>query len=455
MKKRTRSLSGVTPIGVAPKPRGCPHGVCVYCPTLGVTQSYTPKSPAIMRAVREKYDPFRQIQTRISALEAIGHPTDKIELIIIGGTFLAYPEDYKREFVKGIYDGLNGFKSPNLNEAIKKNESASHRCVAFCVETRPDWCGMNEIREMLDFGVTRVELGVQVLNDEVYKLVKRGHTVQDVVDATRLLRDSGFKIGYHIMPGLPGSSMDLDKHTVDLMYSDDRFKPDNIKIYPTQVIKGSELVKWYEEGKYAPLTDDELKEILRYIMLKTPRWVRIMRVMRDIPWEYVVAGNRRIDMRAVVEKELRDEGKPCKCIRCREIGIATRRGEVPGTEQFLNVVHYIAAGGDEYYIEMIDENDLLYGMCRLRLTQNSAIDYLGEKVAFVRELHVYGKEVPLSGGVGWQHKGIGKALLSRAEQIALDHGFNKLVVISGVGVREYYRKLGYTLEGHYMVKQLN
>ena len=461
--KPTRTMSGVTPLAVVTEPRPCPHGTCVYCPTLGVPQSYTPLSPAIMRANELKYDPYKQVVARIKSFEAMGHPTNKIELIVMGGTFTAYPVDYQYYFIKRCFDAMNGKDSETLEEAKKLNEKSKHRCVALCIETRPDWCKDEDVKRMLEFGATRCELGVQIVDDKIYKLIKRGHTVNDVVDATKRLKDAGFKVGYHLMPGLPGSNLEHDFIKFKEIFESEKFRPDQIKIYPTQVMKGSELELWYKEGKYKTYSDSEILELLIKMKSIVPKWVRIMRVMREIPPVYIVNGTKKIDMRNLVYTEMKKRGTACKCIRCREVGFAIAKGKISKEtvaslkkqDLTLDVQHYKASGGDEYFLSY-EYQDVLFGLCRLRIMK-------GKDYAFIRELHVYGPELKIEGNtessstksaIPVQHSGLGKSLMKKAEEIAKENGIKKLYVISGVGVRDYYRKLGYELEGPYMAKEL-
>ncbi|MEM4134268.1 MAG: tRNA uridine(34) 5-carboxymethylaminomethyl modification radical SAM/GNAT enzyme Elp3 [Candidatus Micrarchaeia archaeon] len=462
--KPTRTMSGVTPIAVVTEPRPCPHGTCVYCPTLGVPQSYTPLSPAIMRAKELNYDPYKQVLARMKSFEVMGHPTEKIELIVMGGTFTAYPVDYQYWFIKRCFDAMNGIEARDLEEAKKINEKAKHRCVALCIETRPDYCKEEDVKRMLELGATRCEIGVQLPDDHVYKLTKRGHTVKDVVDATKRLKDAGFKVGYHLMPGLPGSTIENDLKRFNEIFYDERFMPDQLKIYPTQVMKGSELELWYKEGKYKAYSDDEILYLLKEIKLMVPKWVRIMRVMREIPPSFITNGTRKIDMRNLVYDELKKEGKTCKCIRCREIGFSIVKGKISREEVqkissddlYLIVDKYRASGGQEYFISY-EYKDFLFGLCRLRIIDGN------KDFAFIRELHVYGPELRIKSpteststkkAIPVQHSGLGRKLMQKAEQIAKENGIKKLLVISGVGVREYYRKLGYELEGPYMAKVL-
>jgi len=442
IRKPSRTASGITPVAVMLPPKKCKHGSCVYCPNLNVPQSYTPKSPVVMRASLVKYDPYKQVVGRLEAFKAMNHPTEKIEIIIMGGTFLQYPKKFQYEFVKGLYDGLNGIKSKSLELAKKRNEKAKHRCVALCVETRPDVC-VKFISRLREFGCTRVELGVQIIDDKIYKKVNRGHKIQDVIDATKALKNAGFKIGYHLMPGLPGSNPKKDLQLFKKIFSDENFKPDQIKIYPCQVMPGSELENWYWKRKYKPYTKEQIEKLLIEMLKAIPRYCRVMRIMREIPPEYIVAGTKRIDLRKEVETELRRNGIKLEEIRYREIGF-----NVSSSEPKLKITKYSASGGEEYFLEFVDEDDFLFGLLRLRIC---------DKKAIIRELHVYGRSLNLKekGNLG-QHTGLGAKLLKEAEKIIKEKGINSLRIISGVGVREYYKKFGYVLEkdSEYMVKKI-
>ena len=250
MRKFSRTASGVTPVAVMAKPVGCP-GQCVYCPTYSeAPKSYTPDSPAALRAIKCNFEAKKQVTQRIKTLAEMGHSVDKIELIIMGGTFLAYPQDYQYQFIQDCYDAMNNSESSSLTEAKNNNEHAVHRCVGLCIETRPDWCNKEQIKHMLDFGTTRVEIGVQILDDEIYQLVRRGHKVADVIKATRLLKEYGLKVHYHWMPGLPGSSPEHDLELTKKLFNDENYKPDGLKLYPTVVVAGTELEDWYKDGIY-------------------------------------------------------------------------------------------------------------------------------------------------------------------------------------------------------------
>jgi len=281
MKKFARTISGVTPVAVMTRPVKCP-GQCVYCPTYPTApQSYTTESPAVLRALACDYDARKQIELRLKILSRMGHPIDKVELIVMGGTFLAYPTDYQYQFIKDCFDALNGEEATTLEEAKRCNETARHRCTGLCIETRPDWCGQSEINRMLEFGTTRVELGVQTLDNEIYRLVRRGHEVRDVINATTLLKEHGFKVHYHWMPGLPGSTPEKDLELSRKLFSDDNFKPDGLKLYPTMVVAGTELEKWFRDKRYYPYDDDTMMQLIVDIKSVVPRYVRISRVLRE------------------------------------------------------------------------------------------------------------------------------------------------------------------------------
>lgn len=447
MRKPTKTISGVTPIAVVIAPRKCKHGTCLYCPSLNVPQSYTPKSPAIMRAKQFNYNPYKQVKARINAFKAMKHPTDKIELIIMGGTFLSYPIKYQYNFIKACYDALNEKKSRTLEQAKKLNEKAKHRCIALCIETRPDVCSAEDITRMLEFGCTRCELGVQAIDDKIYRLVKRGHKVKDVIVATKRLKDAGFKVGYHLMPGLPGSNFKKDIEMFRKIFSNENFRPDQLKIYPCQVIRGAELENLYKQGTYHPYTNEELVNLLTEFKKIVPRYCRIMRVMREIPPEFLVAGTTRIDLRKVVAEKMRSKGLECKCIRCREIGFALLQKKHINKHLSFNKIEYRASKGNEFFIEVVNRDNLIFGLVRLRIPDKS-------HELLVRELHVYGPAVEIGKKGKIQHIGLGKRLMQETEKIAKANKCKKIKVISGVGVREYYKNLGYKLKDNYMIKEI-
>ncbi|MBI2852013.1 MAG: tRNA uridine(34) 5-carboxymethylaminomethyl modification radical SAM/GNAT enzyme Elp3 [Chloroflexi bacterium] len=459
MRKFARTISGVTPVAVMTEPGPCP-AQCVYCPSFSeAPRSYTPESPAVIRARQCGYDAGNQVHVRLQMLSQMGHPTDKIELIVMGGTFLALPADYQYRFVKGCYDALNGETSATLEEAKLCNETARHRCVGLCIETRPDWCRLEEINRMLEFGATRVELGVQALDDGIYRLVKRGHAVADVIAATRLLREHGLKVHYHWMPGLPGSSSQKDLEMFARLFGDPAFRPDGLKIYPTMVVSGSELNEWFEAGVYEPYDHETMLNLVMDMKTLVPKYVRISRVLRDIPGKYIQAGLKD-SLRETLRRRLQERGIECQCIRCREYGHRAKGGEKIG-EPVLTRMDYAASGGTEIFLSFEDDRGTLFGLLRMR-HQDKPIAGLRPGTpgnpALIRELHVYGAEVPLKqqNPNAAQHRGLGKALVAEAERIAQEElKAPVMVILSGVGAREYYRtEFGYELQGHYMVKNL-
>jgi elongator complex protein 3 len=454
VKKPVRTLSGVTPLTVVAKPFPCPHGRCTYCPggvKEGTPNSYTTKSPAIMRAISLNYDPYKQVQARLRALKNMGHPTSKIEIIILGGTFLAYPLKYQYDFVKAIYDSLNGKKAKTLEQAKKYNEEADHRCVAFCVETRPDWASKDHINRLLDFGCTRVELGVQILDNKIYKRIKRGHTVADVIKATRLLKDSGFKVGYHIMPGLPGSSPEKDLKLFKELFSNPNYKPDQLKIYPLQIMKDTTLEKEYKAGKLKLYSEEVMLDLICKMKSEVPEYCRIMRVVRQFHPSDVQALKIKTNSRAFILKRMKELGLKCKCIRCREIGLSQKKSS---EKPKLKIQEYAASKGKEYFLSF-ETKENIYALLRARIPYKPFRKEITKKTLLIRELHVYGKEIGLKEKQkGVQHKGLGSKLMKKAEEIAKQNNCNKIVVISGIGVRPYYYKLGYKLEGPYVSKEI-
>ena len=457
MKKLTRTLSGVTPIAVMLKPYPCPHGRCIYCPAINSPNSYTQDSAPVLRAKRHNYDAYKQVIARLESYKAMGHATSKCELIIMGGTFFGYPKDYRKNFVKKCFDALNGKISQSLEEAKKLNEKAEHRCVALCIETRPDFCGEKEINELLELGCTRVELGVQSLDDRVYEITNRGHSLKDVIRATQLLKDSAFKVHYHFMPGL-FSTPEKDIKMFKKMFENQDFKPDGVKIYPTLVVEGTKLAEMWKKGEYEPYDESTLIELLARLKEIVPKWVRITRIMRAIPKKYILAGATRSDLRDLVKAYMKKRGMKCSCIRCREIGYRMRAGIKPEKIELLRE-DYKASKGREIFLSFEDEkNDILVALLRLRIPYKPFRKEITEKTALVRELHVYGSEVEIGKrhANAFQHKGFGKALLKEAENIAKNEfGCEKILVIAGVGAREYFYKLGYKQDGPYVSKILS
>ncbi len=450
----------MTPLAVMARPAPCP-GQCLYCPTYaGAPQSYTPESPAVIRARACDYDAARQVDLRLRTLASMGHPEAKIELIIMGGTFLAQPVDYQYRFIKDCYDALNGAVSATLGEAKKNNETAARRCTGLCIETRPDWCGPAETKRMLEFGATRVELGVQTLDEDIYRLVRRGHGVKEVIEATAMLREHGFKVYYHWMPGLPGATPEKDLAMSRQLFTDGRFRPDGLKLYPTMVVAGTELEKWYRQGRYRPYENETMIKLVGDIKSIVPKYVRISRVLRDIPSKFITAGLKD-SLRDTVLDRMRQAAIECRCIRCREYGRRARTGREIGQPRLVRM-DYDASGGKEVFLSFEDENETLFGLLRLRI-QPRPVPALSPAPpgnhAVIRELHVFGPEVPLSARQkeAAQHKGLGRALLREAERIARDEFHaGRMAVLSGTGAKEYYRvESGYRSEGDYMVKKLD
>ena len=454
--KPVRTISGVAPVAVMTTPTECPHGRCAYCPG-GVTnnspQSYTGREPAALRAAMYEFDPYRQTRGRLEQLSAIGHRTDKVELIVMGGTFTARDYDYQQWFVKRCFDAMNGSVNAELEPSQLANEKAPSRCVGLTVETRPDWFLEEHIDRSMRLGATKVELGVQVLDDAVLKGVKRGHDVDSVAVATRRARDAGLKVCYHVMPGLPGSDIANDLRSFERMFSDERFRPDMLKLYPTLVVKGTELYDLWKSGEYSPLEFDDAVSVIAEMKRRVPPWVRILRIQRDIPVQLIEAGVRKSHLRELARLELERTGHACKCIRCREVGqMGVDRNEAEPDEIGLIEHSYEANGGVEHFVsyETVHRGSLV-GYARLRCASDPNLH-----PARIRELHVYGEMTPINEppSARWQHSGYGERLLSRCEDLAGQAGHRMISVTSGVGVRDYYRRLGYRREGVYMSKPL-
>jgi len=461
-RRRVRTISGVTPVAIMCN-AGCPHGRCAYCPRgENAAQSYTGLEPAARRGIQNDYDSFEQAKSRIEQLEAIGHKTEKIELIIMGGTFNAQEKAVQEKFVRRALDAMNGKESGTLDEALKLNEKAAHRAIGITYETRPDWCREKDVDELLRMGATRIELGVQTLSDEVYRKVGRGHTVADVARATRVLKDSALKVLYHMMPGLL-SDEEKDVSMFRTLFSDERFKPDMLKVYPFLVMPGTEMHKWWMRGEIAPYSAEEAARVLAKASKWIPRWCRVMRVQRDIPAHRIAAGIKNSNLREMVEREAGRLGIKCECIRCRELGLRMLKERItPDWDAVkLNRIDYDASGGSEVFLSF-DEmgHDALVGFLRLRIPHSPHRPEIDSKTALVRELHVYGEAVGIgdeAGEVGreLQHRGFGEKLLAEAEKVARDEfGKKKLLVMAGVGVKEYYRKLGYRDDGAYVSKKI-
>ena len=460
MVKPTKTASGVAVVAVMPKPYACPHGKCVYCPggvEVGTPNSYTGKEPSTINAIEYDYDPYKQVRSKIRHLVENGHDVSKVELVAIGGTFLFMPHDYQEEFVKSCYDALNGFRAESLEHAKSFNETARIRNVGFTIETKPDYCKQKHIDLMLKYGATRVEIGVQALRDDVYRITNRGHTLDDVIESFQIAKDAGYKIVAHMMPGLPNSSPEQDIEDFKRLFYDERFKPDMLKIYPTLVVENTGLFKMYQDGKYSAYSDDELIDVIAQLKKMIPRWVRIMRVQREIASEDTIAGPKLRNLRQVVLNRLKIEGSKCSCIRCREVGLMRVKHDLDYNIKLLDE-RYRASDGEEVFLSYEDpQNDVLFGFLRLRSPSEKSHRPEVNDCCIVRELHVYGQALQLGrrDEISWQHRGYGSMLMQESERIALEEfGAKKMLVISAVGTREYYRKLGYTLEGPYMAKQL-
>jgi len=452
LKKPTRTLSGVTPIAVMVKPQGSCRYKCAYCFFSGLAaKSYTGYEPAALRAKQYLFDPYMQAKSRVEQFEGGGHPADKCELIIMGGTFLQMEKTYKKNFVKGAYEALNGRRSKTLEGAIKANEKAKHRAVGLTIETRPDVC-IPYIDEMLSYGATRVELGVQHPDNAIYSRINRGHKVQDVADSTRALKNAAFKVLYHIMPGLPGSDKKKDIAMVKRLFSDQNFRPDMLKIYPTLVIEGSELYNMMKRGEYEPYSAEEAADVISEFYRYIPEYARVMRVQRDIPAQRIMHGVKKSNLRELVEQKIRDKKIIPQEIRWREIGLQRKKIELSGFD--LKTLSYRASGGEEHFLSFENKEKIIAGFLRMRFPDQGQRPEIGDSAALVRELHVYGSEAPIEHEGQVQHHGFGSELLDEAERIAKENSKKKMVIISGVGVRQYYRKRGYSLEGPYMAKRL-
>lgn len=454
--KPTRTISGVAVVAAMTSPERCPHGKCIYCPG-GVDnnspQAYTGYEPAALRGRDNDYDSYRIVFNRLKQLETIGHDTSKIDLIIMGGTFTARSQEYQEDYVKGCFDAMNGTISSSLNESILVNETSGRRCVGLTVETKPDWFFEKDIDLALSYGTTKVELGVQILNENALRLNGRGHGLDAVIRSTRLSKDAGLKIVYHLMPGMYGTEIEDDRKSFDQMISDARFKPDMLKIYPTLVVKGTSLYNLWKQGKYIPADTETVADLVAYFMEKMPPWIRVQRMQRDIPVRFIEAGVKRSDIRNIVESKLRERGIKTMEIRSREIGIS--HGTADGME--LVRCDYEASDGKEIFLSY-ENSESIFGFIRLRLPSGKYHREEMDGSSIIREIKVLGEVVPIGSHTNelWQHRGIGKNLLSESERITREEfGLPRILVISGVGVREYFRKQGYTRVGPYMGKLLS
>jgi len=459
VRKPVKTASGVAVIALMPKPYACPHGRCTYCPggvEFNTPNSYTGREPSTQNAISNDYDPKKQIIDKLDHLMTYGHDNTKLELVIVGGTFLFMPLDYQVSFVKSCFDALNGFVSPNLELAKKNNETAKIRNVGFTIETKPDYCKSQHVDWMLEYGITRVEIGVQSLHERVYEIVNRGHTYNDVVESFQIAKDAGYKIVAHMMPGLPTITPDEDIVDFKKLFAESDLKPDMLKIYPTLVLENTSIYDSYKTGKFTPYSQEEMIHVLTEVKKTIPRWTRIMRLQREISSDQIIAGPNLGNLRQIVQKNLRQQNCSCKCIRCREVGLSENSIEINDIR--LNREDYPSSGGQEVFLSYDDSKDRIFGFLRLRKPSDKAHrKEITNRTCIVRELHVYGKSLKLGerDSDSIQHLGLGKGLMREAERISREEfDAKRLLVISAVGTREYYRKLGYSFLGPYMSKEL-
>ncbi|MBN2150726.1 MAG: tRNA uridine(34) 5-carboxymethylaminomethyl modification radical SAM/GNAT enzyme Elp3 [Candidatus Lokiarchaeota archaeon] len=471
LKRRSkRTMSGVSVIAAMTKPMPCP-GKCVYCPgpesqpDEPVAQSYTGREPAALRSLMYGYDPFKQVSSRVNDLESIGHTCDKIELIIMGGTFLSTPKEYQESFVKGCIDGVLGRETANLGEAKRLAETNERRIIGITFETRPDFCMAQHVDAMLDYGGTRVEIGVQTTRDDVYTIVDRGHDTAVTKLANQMARDAGLKVCFHMMPNMPGSDPERDAAMFDEIFSSEAYRPDYLKIYPCLVVKGAALERWWREGRYKPYSTAELIELLAGVKPRLPRWTRIQRVQRDIPADLIVEGVKNSNLRELVWEAMDKKGLRCNCIRCREYGFSRERGaltRIPDVDDLvLKKEFYAASGGSECFISALHpETEDVFGYVRLRKPSPFAHrqEMQGVPSSIIRELRVVGEVVAVNKApneLQAQHHGLGKKLVCIAEDVArTDFSSGKLLVIAGIGARPYFYALGFDPDGPYVSKRL-
>lgn len=507
--KKIRTISGVTPVTVLTKPFPCP-GQCIFCPSdVRMPKSYLSDEPGAQRALQNKFDPYLQTFNRLVAFRNNGHPTDKVELLVLGGTWSVYKESYQIWFIKRCFDALNDFGhkynteviSPDIdlpfdeeslneiegdnikqsyNEVISKalapkmrkaldeesatweelldahttNETSETRCIGLVIETRPDEINIAEITRMRMLGATRVQIGIQSMNDDVLRLNKRGHDVEKTKEALGLLRQAGFKILAHWMPNLYGSRPNMDIKDFDLLFNDLAIKPDELKIYPCSLINSAELMKYYKNGEWKPYTQEELLEVVKYAILATPRYCRLNRVIRDIPSTDIVVGNKKTNFRQIADNDISKYSAKPVDIRSREI----RNNSYNLQDLQLINTTYPTAVSEENFLEFITGDDKVVAFLRLSLPL-PGIQTIFEELqdaAIIREIHVYGKsvEIGIHSEKNMQHKGLGKNLIEKAVKIAKDAGYKKIAVISSVGTRKYYEKRGFHTQGLYQVKYL-
>ena len=469
--KPVRTASGVAVVAVMSKPHRCPHiamtgNVCVYCPGGPdsdfeySTQAYTGYEPTSMRAIRARYDPFSQARGRVAQLKALGHAVDKVEYIVMGGTFMSLDRKYKDYFIRNLHDALSGHHSSTVEEAIKYSEQSTTKCIGITIETRPDYCLKPHLSEMLGYGCTRIEIGVQSVYESVARETNRGHTVASVCHSFHLAKDCGFKVVTHMMPDLPNTGLERDLEGFREFFENPAFRPDGLKLYPTLVIRGTGLYELWKTGRYKNYTPEQLVELTASILAMVPPWTRVYRIQRDIPMPLVSSGVEHGHLRELALARMRDLDLPCKDVRTREVGMKQIHEQVNPENVELVRRDYVANGGWETFLAYEDpEKDILIGLLRLRKSSSVAFRPEISEVpsSIVRELHVYGTAVPVAGRdpTRFQHQGFGMLLMEEAERIAREeHGSEKLLVISGVGTRHYYRKMGYELDGPYMSKSI-
>lgn len=458
--KPTRTLSGVTTVTVLTRFHPCP-GNCIFCPQEEqMPKSYLSEEPGAKRGLQHDFDPYAQVYHRIKALKAVGHPTDKIELLILGGTFNAYPRDYQEWFVRRCFDAMNevnleddpDFES--LREAQARNVLADHRNVGLVIETRPDQVTPEVLKWFRYLGVTKVQMGVQSLDDHILAINKREHTVQDALNATALLRAAGFKIVLHWMPNLLGATPESDREDFKRLWEQGTFNPDELKIYPCQLLEKTELYEIWSHGGYRPYSEETLLDLIADIKTTVPKYCRINRIIRDIPSTYVVSGNKNTSLRQDIQREMARRGTKCACIRCREI----RKTRVAPQEVTLNDLVYHPAHAEEHFLSFDTQDDKLAGFLRLSLPKDSRVTGISELegAAIIREVHVYGQSLEVGeerSGIA-QHSGLGSRLIEESEKIARDKGFQRLAVIAAVGTRAYYGQRGFELGEYYMIKDI-
>ena len=457
--KPVRTLSGVTTITVLTRPSPCP-GECIFCPSeTDMPQSYLPDEPGARRGVENHFDPWLQVSSRLQALREVGHPTDKVELLILGGSWGAYSRSFREWFVRRCFEALNEENAQDdigdvsLAEVQERNSHGRHRNVGLVIETRPDLINRSELLEYRRLGVTKLQIGVQSLDDQILELNRRGHSADEARQAFALARAAGFKLVAHWMPNLLGATPVSDRQDFLRLWEEGGLDPDELKIYPCQLLRSAPLYAYWQRGEYLPYSEETLLDLLADIKTQVPRYCRINRVIRDIPSPNVVAGNRNTSLRQDVAKEMARRGTHCQCIRCREV----RAEAVEATELTLHDLVYPAGGAEEHFISFDTPDDHLAGFLRLSLPNENplAIPDL-ESAAIIREVHVYGQslEVGADQSGAAQHRGLGRKLIAQAEAIAIARGYVNLAVISAVGTREYYAARGFVNGALYMVKDL-